>query len=468
MLPSVFVACGKLFKFWVLVRLFLVCFMLAPDSGCALCPVLLFFSCLGVSTSLASFAPSYWKLRIPREDIHAQLLAVVSHELKTPLNGIVGCAQLLQLSGTMGNEDRKHVKIIAHCSALLDMMIHNILLHQNSENQTPVLEDTDVRSMFQGVLEILQSLVANDLIALTLKIDSTVPSRIRLARTNLVQVLLNLGSNAIKFQRRGGCVAIVVSVFTSAQGPVLLCEVRDNGPGIDKNFVRDGLFKPYRRQAGLHASGTGLGLSICKQLVETMEGQLSYRANRNGSGSIFSILLPLQSNAALGEVDLPPTSPVAQMKVRRKSLVLDQSQTQMSPSELRQRWKHVLIVDDNHINQIVLTSMMQRLGLNGIETLDDGCAALVWLLSFYQTCPEEARMAKVIVFFDMNMPLLGGLQAAQLWRTLEQFLGLKRCVLVWMSADASVEPDGLFFDYALPKPIKLGQVEFILSQLEKD
>ena len=77
-------------------------------------------------------------------------------------------------------------------------------------------------------------------------------------------------------------------------------------------------------------------------------------------------------------------------------------------------------------------------------------------------------MAKVIVFFDMNMPLLGGLQAAQLWRTLEQFLGLKRCVLVWMSADASAEPDGLFFDYALPKPIKLGQVEFILSQLEKD
>ena len=88
---------------------------------------------------------------MPRKDIHAQLLAVVSH-VKTPLNGIVGCAQLLQLIGTMGNEDRKHVKIIAHCSALLDMMIHNILLHQNSENQTPVLEDTDVRSMFQGVL----------------------------------------------------------------------------------------------------------------------------------------------------------------------------------------------------------------------------------------------------------------------------------------------------------------------------
>ena len=54
MLPSVFVACGKLFKFWVLVRLFLVCFMVAPDSGCALCPVLLFLSCLGVSTPLYS------------------------------------------------------------------------------------------------------------------------------------------------------------------------------------------------------------------------------------------------------------------------------------------------------------------------------------------------------------------------------------------------------------------------------
>ena len=240
---------------------------------------------------------------------------------------------------------------------------------------------------------------------------------------------------------------------------------------LPRDFAKfpDGLFKPYRRQAGLHASGTGLGLSICKQLVETMEGQLSYKANCNGSGAIFSILLPLQSNAALGEVDLPPiSSPVAQMKSRRKSLVLDQSQTQISTSELRQRWKHVLIVDDNHINQMVLTSMMKRLGLNGIATLDDGCAALVWLLSFYQTCPEQARITKAIVFFDMNMPLLGGLQAAQLWRTLEQCLGVKRCVLVWMSADASVEPDGLVFDYALPKPIKLGQVEFILSQLEKE
>jgi two-component system sensor histidine kinase/response regulator len=111
-------------------------------------------------------------------------------------------------------------------------------------------------------------------------------------------VLLNLGSNAVKFQSEGEIDIVVV--FDSVES-VLNIAVHDCGVGIDPDFARDCLFTPFAR--GVHSSGTGLGLSICKRMMDEVKGTIRYQPRQGSSGSSFFVAVPCDSAVARENLD---------------------------------------------------------------------------------------------------------------------------------------------------------------------
>ena len=222
----------------------------------------------------------------------SEFLAVMSHELRPPLNAIGGYVELLQLGigGTLSAQQQEYLTRVRSSQQHLLGIISDLLNYSRIEagQLSYDLRELDVRSLLDDVIPLVVPQAASRGLLLTRGGD-TGAVLVRADRTKAEQVLLNLLSNAVKFTPAGGR----VSVEYAANGTQALLTVRDTGPGIPETH-RESVFEPFvqvgRQLSGAH-EGTGLGLAISRDMARGMGGDVTLESTV-GEGSAFTFALP--------------------------------------------------------------------------------------------------------------------------------------------------------------------------------
>ncbi len=346
-------------------------------------------------------------------------LAHMSHDLRTPLNGILGFAQLLQHDATLNERQRTAGNAILQCGEHLLTLINDILdlakIEAGKLEVCPV--DVELTPFLNGVCEIIRVRVAQKPgLALVCDFAPDLPAGIRTDERRLRQVLLNLLDNAVKFADRGR-VTLRVRYLPSAR---LRVEVGDTGVGMSEEQMSH-LFLPFEQVSdpSRRSGGTGLGLVISRQLVRLLGGDVEVTSRpAEGSTFAFEIAAPSAERVA----PRPPSRGVDGYQGARR---------------------RVLVVDDVADHRALLAGMMQPLGFEVIEAAggDEGVARAL------------ARRPDLILM-DIVMPDLNGLDAIRRMRLLP---GLRDVPIVAVSASAGAEDKRLAIEAGaqafLAKPV---------------
>ncbi len=316
-----------------------------------------------------------------------RFLACITHELRTPMHGILGMTEELSLRG-VAPEQRELVATVHASGRSMLRLIDDLLDHSKIEAGRVELESRafDPRALVEEALAVLRPRARDKGLELRAEIAAGVPVGLLGDGFRLRQVLLNLLGNALKFTERG---AVVVELSAPAEGRVRVA-VRDTGIGIAPAALAT-LFDSFT-QADASTSrkfgGTGLGLSISRGLVEAMGGALSVDSAL-GRGSTFSFELPLP------RTDAPRTSTPA------PALALDDARVAQRQARV------VLVADDDAVNRRIASMFLERSGYR-CEVVSDGAAAV-----------ERVRREGVhAVLLDCHMPRLDGPGAAAQIRAL--------------------------------------------------
>lgn len=220
----------------------------------------------------------------------ATFLATISHEMRTPLNGILGMAGLMK-DTTLTPEQRNYVAALETSGEALLSLINEILDFSRIEagKLEIISEAVEIEPLIEGVSELLAPRAQDKGIDIAAFIHPKVPRFIMSDGARLRQILMNLASNAVKFTATGG-----VGIRVEAQDDLLLISVADTGPGIPADRL-DAVFQEFEQAdatTGHAHGGTGLGLTITRRIVERLGGAVAV-VSRLGAGSVFRVTLPL-------------------------------------------------------------------------------------------------------------------------------------------------------------------------------
>jgi CheY-like chemotaxis protein len=384
-------------------------------------------------------------LRQARADAEAgsaaksDFLSSMSHELRTPLNAILGFAQLLQRSRTdpLSNQHKARVEHILKGGEHLLRLINDILdlSHIESGGISISPEPVDVLAVLDEVRLTLQPMAESHLVRLGVEIAGASLPAVLADRTRFAQILMNFGSNAIKYNRKDGCVVFRVSAVDPAFVRVV---VVDDGIGIpaDKQHM---LFQPFQR-AGQETGpieGSGIGLVVTRRLAELMGGRVGF-ASKPGEGSEFWVEMPAHSEAA----SHPP--PVAA------------GRTPSQPVQGSLQHPLVLYVEDNEAN----TSFMRDLldAYDGVE--------LVTTQTAEQGIECARQRQPSVVIMDINLPGMSGLQALTALRAFPETRSIPVIALTAAASERDKQrgEQAGFYRY-LTKPVRVDELEEALDSV---
>jgi two-component system sensor histidine kinase/response regulator len=339
----------------------------------------------------------------------SEFLAVVSHEIRTSMSGIIGMNALLHGTHLTPAQRKMTVTIRDSADSLL-RIIDDILDISKWEAGKLELEeiDFDLAALIDGVRELYAPRAEEKRLLLSAGTAAVRHATLRGDATRLRQILLNLVSNAVKFTP-SGMIAITASLDDiDDRRSRLRCEVSDTGAGIEDD-AKARLFKPFEQgdvTIGRRFGGTGLGLSICKRLVELMDGRIG-AGDRPGGGSVFWFEVVLRRAATGIDVPAPRDGPAAAVS--------------RTP-----RAGRILLAEDNSVNVEVATLILEGEGY-AVDVATDGIAAV-----------EAVRKVRYdLVLMDMQMPELDGIAATRQIRGRE--LGGARVPIIAMTANAMRE-----------------------------
>ena len=279
--------------------------------------------------------------------LRGDFIAMMSHEVRTPINAILGMANLLR-EGSLGPEQRNYVETIRLSGETLLSIVNDVLDYSRVEAQGMTLEErpVDLHTCLEEVVDLVSGLAPEKKIDIVYTVDQGIPPFILGDVTRLRQVLLNLASNAVKFTVTGEVVLSIACASAPELGPRLLFSVRDTGPGIPRERLGD-LFEPYTQAeistARTHG-GSGLGLAICHRLVELMGGRMNVESTV-GVGSTFSF--ELECRPAEGTPAPQLGGPVAAFEGRRVLLVDDNEACRRACHQALARWGFAVFAASN-------------------------------------------------------------------------------------------------------------------------
>lgn len=221
-----------------------------------------------------------------------EVLAIVSHDLRSPLNAVMLAASMLQTSGTMAPEVSEELEIIDVSAKRMQRLIEDLLDVTRLEGgkRLPIERaPIDVESLFSETYELFKSQAATSSITLQNHVDDVPP--VFADRHRILQVLSNLIGNAMKFTPAGG----MIMYRAESRSSDVLITVTDNGPGIPKGNLGD-IFNPYWQAKRTARLGAGLGLPIAKGIVESHGGKI-WVESEQGEGTKFFFTLPVAVDA---------------------------------------------------------------------------------------------------------------------------------------------------------------------------
>ncbi len=369
----------------------------------------------------------------------ASFLAVMSHEMRTPLNGVIGCLDLLEHTSLNSDQSGLVTTAIKSGEALLSQ-ISDVLDFSKMEAGKLDLElaPFNVRELINSVATILASQAKAQNNSIQIAIDGDVPHWLLGDAMRLRQILLNFASNAVKFTTDGIVTLEVKKLSSDDISARYQFSVVDTGIGISPESIEN-LFKEfsmvdnsYKRRSG----GTGLGLAISKILVTAMGGQTGVLSKiASGSHFWFELILetaePIAKKSAIEAVEFIP---------------------QPKQNNLR-----ILLAEDNLTNQMVAVRMLTAAG-HSVETAIDGTEALAKVQN------EEFD----VIFMDISMPVMDGLEAAFLIRALPE--PKNKIPIIAMTANAVLGDRERFLEAGmtryLSKPIRKSDISAALVDIE--
>lgn len=380
-----------------------------------------------------------------------QFLSRMSHEVRTPLNAVNGFAQLLKIqqehSGLTDATQKSYVDHILRAGQHLMGIVNDVLDLQQVEAGVLTLktEPIDLQAEVQACIQLLAPIADTRQVHLHSQLQAGV--WVSADRQRLRQALMNVSSNAIKYNLAGGQVAF--SVGMERDGTVSLT-VADTGQGMSPQQLSR-LFHPFERlgRETSNIEGTGLGLIITRSLIEAMGGQLSIRS-QPGAGTQVTLLLP---PASAPEAAAPATTPMS-----RTQLNTDMTDpTSTTPdTAIPARPLRVLYVEDNRINAMLFEEALRTYPELSLEIAEDGEMAL--------SCAQD-NTPDVLVL-DAHLP---GMTGFDVLRMLRKLPGLANTPAYMCSADAMPEDvekakqEG-FAGY-WTKPIDIMEVTSVLCKL---
>jgi PAS domain S-box-containing protein len=317
----------------------------------------------------------------------SQFMSRMSHELRTPLNAVLGFTQLL-LADETGSDSQAAARRrrLDHVRAAG----HHLLTLINDVLDLASLESGELRIALQPVM--LEPVVLSTLPMLAPLLDARglriqtqgLEGCVMADATRLRQVLLNLLTNAVKYNRDGG----QVTVQTTQDGQQLVLSVADTGVGMDEAQMRQ-LFEPFNRlgMAAAGIEGSGIGLTIAKSLAERMGGSLTARSTP-GQGSVFELRLNLHQTQAAGtdpeaavQQDVAPPPPIRHDSLRRQ----------------------LLYIEDNPVNAMIISELLGRRSDLELSVAIDGTRGV-----------ELAQaLLPQLILLDMQLPDIDGLEVMQ-------------------------------------------------------
>jgi len=359
----------------------------------------------------------------------SHFLATLGHEIRTPMTGVLGMAELLQ-ADDLNLQQRYRVSAIQRAGQHLLRLVNDVLDLAQIEAGKLRLNDEvfDVKALIQEVAELLKPLAEIKGLRFNCVIDGNTPDFCRGDAGRIRQILLNLGNNAIKFTEQGQ--VLIRSAGLIPEG--LQLQVSDTGPGMsDEQQTR--LFQRFEQAEGnltnQRYGGSGLGLAICQELAVAMNGHVEIKSSL-GQGAVFIVELALPTADKTIENNIPETKAPYQNTALK-----------------------ILLVEDEPLVAEVLIGLLQAIG-HHVSHAHQGLQALSLL----------SVKSFDVALLDLDLPGIDGLELARLIQTQGYCLPL---VAITARADAQAEPAALAAGMKafIRKPVNTADLQELLQTL---
>tara|TARA_R110002126_G_scaffold4515_3_gene23801 strand:+ start:4005 stop:5747 length:1743 start_codon:yes stop_codon:yes gene_type:complete len=366
----------------------------------------------------------------------SQFLATISHEMRTPLNGIVGLSELLAETD-LNPEQIEMVKNLSYSSNMLHSLISDVLDLTTIEDENLELNENKfhLENEISDILEIFRPKIDSRKAFLHIyhEHDESIPNVLFGDMTRIRQVLVNLVNNGIKFTNEGSVIVQTKLLSKNQKAATVQFSVSDTGIGISKEDQGKLFTKFFRTRLANTIEGTGLGLTISKRLVELMGGEISFTSQlKKGSTFTFELPLSLKSNTP------------------------DKVEASISNNDLSNL--KILIAEDVPINQMVLNKMLNNLGITNIDIVENGKLAV--------EAATNVENEYNFILMDIQMPKLDGTQASR--KIIEFYKGDIPFKIIAVTANVMKDDFVLYRESGmvdvLSKPINIKMLTHILHK----
>lgn len=366
----------------------------------------------------------------------SEFLAVMSHEIRTPMNGMLGMLQLALAEASDG-EQREHLETAQYSAEALLTILNDILDFSKLESGKLQFEatDFDLIKAVDSVINLMNSRSQGASLSLSVDYPADLPRSLTGDVGRLRQVLLNLISNAMKFTEAGGVALKIEQLPASGTQVALRFNVIDSGIGIAPE-AQARLFQSFSQadnSISRRFGGTGLGLSICKKIVEMQGGRIGVESIV-GSGSRFWFELTFAPAYRAEQVPAMPA--IASIQATRAL--------------------HILLAEDNEINQKVVVALLKKSG-HTVQVAQNGHEAV--------RAVQDGRFD--VILMDMHMPEMDGLAATRAIRGMPA--PASSLPIVALTAAGALSDIQICMDagmnYFLVKPFRMERLSGILQQL---
>lgn len=389
-------------------------------------------------------------------------LAVMNHEMRTPMHAIIDLSSLLQET-ELSAEQRSMVDTVLKSSNLLATLINDVLDLSRLEDGSLELEQQTfpLPNVFREMVNLVKPVAAVKKLKLDLRLQSDLPEFVIGDAKRLMQTALNVVGNAVKFTKEGSVTVTVmlnlpvydcdksVPEFKPVNGDgacYIRVQVRDTGIGVKGNEIKL-LFNKFVQADSTttrNYGGTGVGLAICKRFVNLMKGHIWVQSDGPGRGTSVTYVV---------RVGLPEKDKIEKIKGAGSG-----AQSAVASKSTDLAGVKVLVTDDNSVNRMVTKGLLSRLGCD-VTVVGSGRECLAAISS-----PDHGFK---VLLLDLMMPVMDGYEVTR--RITEKYPKERRPLVVALTANTDNETRekclGLGMDGVVTKPISMDKMRIVLGEL---